>query len=176
MIRRKLVSTIVALATFAVVWLVVSPASATTSALGADPLRAADLMSFVGSAESPKPAPVGREASFAGMDAAPKPVRAMAPVCDPRGAIGFAPPPQIQDLELSLDIPADCFEVNPLETKNYVPGHHLRIDLSSSQEPVAPTQAVLPPVELSERLPVRACVETRPSPGVRASLDRPPRV
>jgi hypothetical protein len=131
LIRRKLLSTLLAVATFTVVWLVVSPASA----------------------------------------------RSLAPVCDPRGAIGFAPPPQIQDEERSLDIPADCFEVNPLDSKNYVPGHPgAPIDMSSSQEPVAETVITLPAIVLSERLPIRAEGEGRPSPGFRSSLERPPRV
>jgi hypothetical protein len=146
LIRRKLLSTLLAVATFAVVWLVVSPASATglLSAVGADP---------------------------------PKAGRTMAPVCDPRGAIGFAPPPQIQDAELSLDIPADCFDVNPLESKNYVPGHRgAPIDVSSMQEPVVEAAVPLPALMLSERLLVPACVEARPPPGFRVSLERPPRV
>jgi hypothetical protein len=126
--RRKLLSALLAVATFAVVWLVVSPASA------------------------------------------------MAPVCDPRGAVGFAPPPQIQDAELSLDIPADCYDVNPLETRNYVPGHHVQIESWRSQEPLAATPLVVLGLEFMERLPVRRQVEGRPRPGVRMSLDRPPRV
>ncbi len=126
--RRKLLSALLAVATFAVVWLVVSPASA------------------------------------------------MAPVCDPRGAVGFAPPPQIQDLELSLDIPADCFDVNPLETKNYVPGHGVQVETSPSQEPLAQADLVVLGLEFAERLPVREQEEARPPPGFRMSLDRPPRV
>jgi hypothetical protein len=130
LIRRKLLSTLLAVATFTVVWLVVSPASAMNRA----------------------------------------------PVCDPRGAIGFAPPPQIQDAELSLDIPADCFDESPLDTKNYVPGHpSAPLDISSSREPVTQTVIVLPALMLAERLPIRAHEEGRPSPGFRASLDRPPR-
>lgn len=129
--RRKLLSAILALATFTVVWLVVSPASAMSRA----------------------------------------------PICDPRGAIAFAPPPQIQDAELSLDIPADCFDSSPLESKNYVPGHRSApIDISSMQEPVATTTLELPAITLSERLPVRVDgTETGP-PGFRVSLERPPRV
>jgi len=144
LIRRKILSALLAVATFTVVWLVVSPASA------------AGLLSVHG----PNALRMGRSP---------------APVCDPRGATGFAPPPQIQDLELSLDIPADCYDVNPLETKNYVPGRHVQLDISSSQEPVAPTTIALPAPELSERLPVRGHVEARLPPGVRVSLERPPR-
>lgn len=143
MIRRKILSALLAVATFTVVWLVVSPASAAgLSAYGPD---------------------------------APRMGRTPAPVCDPRGAIGFAPPPQIQDLELSLDIPADCLGDGLLETRNYVPGHPSQLDLSSSQEPVAPHTTALPAPELSERLPVRTHVKARLPSGVRVSLERPPR-
>jgi hypothetical protein len=131
LIRRKLLNAILAVATFTVVWLIVSPASAMTSA----------------------------------------------PLCDPRGAIGFAPPPQIQDAELSLDIPADCFDINPLESKNYQPGHPgAPLDISSMQEPALAAKLAVPVLTSSERLPVlRGTQETGP-PGFRASLERPPRV
>lgn len=99
-----------------------------------------------------------------------------APVCDPRGAIGFAPPPQIQDAELSLDIPADCVDISPLESKNVVPGRGAAIELSFSQEPVEPTSPPLPALMFAERLSARVMTCARPPPGVRASLDRPPRV
>ena len=139
---------LLAVATFTVVWLVVSPASAATMSTSTITKSGWNV-----------------------------PVHTMAPVCDPRGAIGFAPPPQIQDEELSLDIPPDCVDVNPLETKNYVPGHRSAlIDLSSSQEPAAPSSATLPARDLSERLSARVdVVETGP-PGYHASLERPPRL
>lgn len=98
-----------------------------------------------------------------------------APLCDPRGLIAFAPPPQIQDAEVSLDIPADCVEDSPLETKNYVPGRHVAAFEISSQEPAALAEPVLPAIPLSERLAVRRDVEVRLPPGVRTSVDRPPR-
>jgi hypothetical protein len=98
-----------------------------------------------------------------------------APVCDPRGAIGFAPPPQIQDAELSLDIPADCADISPLESKNFMPGRGAPIDFSSSQEPASVTTPALPVLVLAERLPVRITTCARPPPGVRSPLERPPR-
>jgi hypothetical protein len=127
--RRKLVQTLLAFATTLVVWLVVSPASAS-----------------------------GR-----------------APICDPRGLIAFAPPPQIQDAELSLDIPADCVELSPLETKNYAPGHRTAAVDFSPQEPVAEATLTLPAIAPSERLSVRRDVQARPPPGFRTSVERPPR-
>jgi hypothetical protein len=126
---RKVLQTLVAIATFAVVWLVASPASAITSA----------------------------------------------PLCDPRGATGFAPPMQIQDTEQSLDIPADCFDLDPLESKHVVPGRGPRIDLSSSQEPASVTSLVVALPCVAGRVLLRPAVEARPPPGVRRSLDRPPR-
>lgn len=133
--RRSFLRAILAAATFTVVWLIVTPASATMT-----PSRAA-------------------------------------PVCDPRGAITFAPPPQIQDTETSLDIPPDCFDINPLETRNFVPGRgNAQLDLSSSQEPTAPPALAVLAYEFVERLPVADIVLARPPPGVRSSLDRPPRI
>ena len=126
--RRKLLSTVLAVMTFAVVWLVVSPA------------------------------------------------QAMAPLCDPRGAIVFAPPPQIQDEELSLDIPADCVDINPLETKNYERGCPVHFDFSTSQQPAMRAALTLPDAPFVERLSVRRDEEARPPPGVRGSIERPPRV
>jgi hypothetical protein len=128
--KRRLLRTLLALATFAVVWLVVSPASASPS---------------------------------------------MAPLCDPRGAITFAPPPQIQDAELSLDIPADCATDSPSESRNVVPGRGPQIDISFSQEPVAASGTRLPALIFAERLPARVAVDVGLRPGVRASLERPPR-
>lgn len=128
--RGKLLRALVALATFTVVWLVVSPASALPN---------------------------------------------RAPVCDPRGAVGFAPPPQIQDLELSLDIPADCVELSPLDTKNVVPGRAAAIDFSISQEPLLEAGVAIPTLAFAERLSARRAVEGRPRPGVHARLERPPR-
>ena len=119
-----------ALATLAVVWLVVSPASA----------------------------------------------RESAPMCDPRGAITFAPPPQVQDEERSLDIPADCLEVSPLETENAVPGRGGPIDLSFSQEPVAVGRPALLFCHFEERVPFAKTTSVRLPPGARLSVERPPRV
>ena len=98
-----------------------------------------------------------------------------APVCDPRGAIGFAPPPQIQDEERSLDIPADCFEVSPLESRNVIPGSRATLEISFAQEPAARGERLLVHAPfVTTRLPVTEADAVRLPPGVRASLDRPP--
>lgn len=104
------------------------------------------------------------------------PAQAMAPICDPRGAIGFAPPPQIQDEERSLDVTPDCVDVSPLETKNYTPGCPVQFDAPSSQEPATQAAVVIPAIPFVERLPIRRTTEARPPPGVRGSIERPPRV
>lgn len=126
--RRKLLSTLLAVMTFGVVWLIVSPA------------------------------------------------QAMAPICDPRGAIGFAPPPQIQDEERSIDVTPDCVEVSPLETKNFTPGCPAQFDPPTAQEPATPVATMIPAIPFVERLPIRLTTEARPPPGVRGSVERPPRV
>lgn len=103
------------------------------------------------------------------------PAQAMAPLCDPRGAIVFAPPPQIQDEERSLDIPADCVDINPLETKNFERGCPVQFDFSSAQQPATTAALSLPGVPFVERLSVHRETEARPPPGVRGSIERPPR-
>lgn len=99
-----------------------------------------------------------------------------APVCDPRGATGFAPPPQIQDPELSLDIPTDCVDVNPLETKNYVPGKNSAIDVSSSQDSATPPAFVVLAPSFGARVPISYVECPRPPPGFTTGVDRPPRI
>lgn len=101
-----------------------------------------------------------------------------APICDPRGAITFAPPPQIQDAELSLDIPADCFDIGPLDlrlVKNADHGRSAPPELTSSQEPAAAVAGLRLDLVFSERLPVRVFVESEPPLADRDSLERPPR-
>lgn len=98
-----------------------------------------------------------------------------APMCDPRGAITFAPPPQIQDEERSLDIPADCYDVNPLETKNYVPGHPAPPPPNFAQDPLAPSGIALLSLTFRERVPFVATVDSRPPPAARSPHERPPR-
>ena len=100
-----------------------------------------------------------------------------APVCDPRGAIGFAPPPQIQDVELSLDIPADCgtTDVNPIETKNVMPDRSGLVDFSSYDEPASVNDVGIFGLVFVERLAVLRTGLSPPPRGFRGSLDRPPR-
>lgn len=128
---RKLLRTFVTLATFAVAWLVASPAQAS----------------------------------------------APAPVCDPRGAIMFAPPPQMQDPEQSLDVVAPCDgrAPDPLSARQVGPQRGPQIDLSFSQEPATPNAFVVPLTPPLARIAAPEEALARAPNGVRFALERPPR-
>ncbi len=99
----------------------------------------------------------------------------MAPMCDPRGAAVFAPPPQIQDPELSLDIPPDCAEDSPLDVRNAVPGHG-PLQLDTSTPDMALTGSLgFATLTFSERQPFVVFLAARPPPAPKSTLERPPR-
>lgn len=102
---------------------------------------------------------------------------AAAPVCDPRGAIMFAPPPQIQDLEQSLDVVAPCDgrAEDPREAKHVTRGHRAQLDLSSSQEPATADDTVVPIAAPLARLLAPEPALARAPSGVRSDVERPPR-
>jgi hypothetical protein len=109
--------------------------------------------------------------------AAPAFASTKAPVCDPRGATTFAPPPQLQDLEQSLDVAEaeDC-AARPEETRHVTsPKRAPRTLASSAQEPAA--AGVSPSVVCGEceLLPAPARTATAGPRGFRVTLDRPPR-
>jgi hypothetical protein len=96
-------------------------------------------------------------------------------MCDPRGAAVFAPPPQIQDPELSLDIPPDCAEDSPLDVRNVVPGHKpLQFD-ASTPELTLFSSLGFSALVFCERLPFLSPEAARPPPAPSSSLERPPR-
>jgi hypothetical protein len=101
-----------------------------------------------------------------------------APVCDPRGAIMFAPPPQLQDPDSSLDVVVnddDCTR-SPLEQRNVMPEQApQRIASSSFRDAAAVTASVPVPTAAPQRLPAPDASHTSPRPGFRTSLERPPR-
>jgi len=98
-----------------------------------------------------------------------------APLCDPRGAITFAPPPQFQDEERSIDIPVDCVEVSPLEIDRVTPGRAPPPELSFSREPAAVSTPALLALAFEERVSLEP-VTIAPLPaGVRFGVERPPR-
>lgn len=100
-----------------------------------------------------------------------------APLCDKRAAITFAPPPQIQDPEMSIDIGmSDC------DISSIIHGRELdqdrapyAIDFSTSQHAAPRTGVGLFAVPLDTRLPApvadAAYLKTPP----RAGVERPPR-
>ncbi len=104
-----------------------------------------------------------------------KPAYAAAPVCDPRGATMFAPPPQIQDPEQSLDVVPDCAVDSPLDVRAVGPRRGGPVSFLISQEPVAQVAIALPPIPIGERLEAAASSLVRPPRGVRSALERPPR-
>jgi len=129
---RKLLSALIAVATFAVVWLVAAPAHATGAAL-----------------------------------------------CDPRGAVVFAPPPQQQDPEVTLDIVVnedDCTQ-SPLEQKHATPGRAPAPEAAAAaREPASSFALTIVPLAAAfERLPAPAASAARERPGFRTSFERPPR-
>jgi hypothetical protein len=101
-----------------------------------------------------------------------------APQCDPRGATTFAPPPQLQEPDSSLDIVVnddDCTK-SPLETRQAVPKRAPPIDAAPSARDAAVTTIALPAVHVrGERLPAPGASEVCLRPGFRTSVDRPPR-
>lgn len=104
-----------------------------------------------------------------------------APVCDPRGATMFAPPPQRQDPETSLDVVVnddDCTK-SPLELRGVTPGRTPPPSAPSRSQDIA-TVALLvsaaPAAPASDaRLPAPDASHASSRPGFRASLERPPR-
>lgn len=105
-----------------------------------------------------------------------------APLCDPRGATTLAPPPQVQALEISLDIVTnddDCTE-SAMDTRFVHPGHPSRQGAESrSQAPLARLDTrvsrYLSAPMRGERLPAPVAIETRLPPGFTDSPERPPR-
>lgn len=99
-----------------------------------------------------------------------------APQCDVRGAITFAPPPQLQPLQQSIDAIDD--ELSCVE--KMLAGDGLRQGNAPPPSPVATEPVAPPPLPaLPSFAPVvvRADLATlsRAPEGVRASVERPPR-
>ena len=106
------------------------------------------------------------------------PAQAAAPVCDPRGAIMFAPAPQMQDPEQSLDVVAPCDgrADDPLAGRHVVPRRGTALDFSSSsQDPAIAGRFFVPLAAPLARLPAPEAALARPPNGVRSALERPPR-
>lgn len=101
-----------------------------------------------------------------------------APVCDPRGAIMFAPPPQMQDPEQSLDIVVnddDCTQ-SPLETRHIVPNRApVSIDMGPAQDPATANVALSVAEPEGELCPAPVASLSFARPGFRSDVERPPR-
>ncbi len=99
-----------------------------------------------------------------------------APQCDSRGAITFAPPPQLQPVEQSIDATDDgmtCVErmlaAEGVRQGNAPPPSPTAVDPVAA--PSLPTLPTFAPVAL----PAARDASGRPPSGVRPSLERPPR-
>jgi hypothetical protein len=126
-------------------------------------------------------------ASFAPPPQAPVPIgpstpTMRAPLCDPRGAITFAPPPQMQDVEASLDTGLtldDCLGGSAKDANAHraAPGRApLPIDASSASTDAAVlATAVALAASARELLPAPAASIMCLRPGFRSTVDRPPR-
>ena len=104
-----------------------------------------------------------------------------APLCDPRGAITFAPPPQMQDVEVSLDTGLTLDECLASLRDNGVnraaPGRApLPLDAhSASSDAAVIATAVMLAACARELLPAPAASTSCSRPGIRSTVDRPPR-
>lgn len=101
-----------------------------------------------------------------------------APVCDPRGAIGFAPNPQLQDVQQSLDAPADEDACGGSEENL----RHAERDRAprgaegtSSSDPTIARSAGAIVAPLSTRVPAPEASARGARPAHALALERPPR-
>ena len=173
--RSRLLHALLTFATLvvaALVWLVPSVAHAS----GAPTSEASVLeASFSASFTPHTPAP-----------AAPAPIGVAtptdrAPLCDPRGAITFASAPQMQDLEVTLDTGLtldDCFGGAHGSDANQASRGRapLPSDASSASTDAAVLRtAVVLVASARELLPAPGPGTTCSRPGIRSTVDRPPR-
>lgn len=107
----------------------------------------------------------------------PKDAQAAAPLCDPRGAITFAPPPQMQDPEQSLDVVAPCDPraEDPLAARQVDQQRGPQIQIAFSQEPATTNAIVIPLSPPLARIDAPEAALARTPAGVRSALERPPR-
>ena len=160
--RIRLIRAFVTLTTLAVVWLVAAPAFAQNAS------------AFSPSAPmSTMPAPVVDDSV---------PPTSRAPLCDPRGATTFAPPPQMQDVEVSLDTGLtldDCVASNERTSRlghRAAPGRApIPLDASASSDAAVVTAVATLAAAARELLPVPVASTVCPRPGIRSTVDRPPR-
>jgi len=170
--RSRLLHAFLTLTAFVAAWLVVTPAFA-SNADGLQATANANVSTVTKIVE----------ASFAPVTPppAPAPANMRAPLCDARGAITFAPPPQMQDVEVSLDtglLPEDCMTSAHGDSRHASRGPApLPVDARSASTDSAIASAVprLPRAS-RELIPAPAASTSCSRPGFRSTVDRPPRV
>lgn len=182
--RPKLVRELVAFAALVAVWLVAPRAAhAKTDAMSSLASLTSvgfSAASFASSASSEASAP--EEDARLTSENAPAPVgnpRNAAPLCDPRGATTFAPPPQLQDAERSLEMTTDCAQD---EWSARLSGRQVERGRApqgqadtSSQEPTIASGLLALGCGAGVRVPAPSADAERPPTGHRTLLDRPPR-
>lgn len=167
--RSRLLHTLLTFATLFVAWLVTTPALASEASF-----EASFSASFI--PHTPVTPP----------PAAPAPIGVAqptdrAPLCDPRGAITFASAPQMQDVEVTLDTGLtldDCFgTTHGSDANQAAPGRApLPSDASSASSDAAVLRAaVVLAAPGRELLPAPGPSTTCSRPGIRSTVDRPPR-
>ncbi|HSO32155.1 MAG TPA: hypothetical protein VLT33_06560 [Labilithrix sp.] len=165
--RIRLLRAFFTLTTLAVVWLVASPALAASVPMTRAPMTSVPAASAPMSMLS---SPVDESV----------PPTYRAPLCDPRGATTFAPPPQMQDVEVSLDTGLtldDCAKSSASrEGHRAAPGRApAPLDANASSDAAVITAVATLAAAARELLPVPVASTLCPRPGVRSTVDRPPR-
>ncbi len=104
------------------------------------------------------------------------PARAEAPLCDMRGATTFAPAPQLQQLQVSIDLGLEKDDCDPLKLLRMVskdrPGQSWE---APAADPVAASHPAPRFTPGSALVHYAEPPMLPPSSGVRASIERPPR-
>lgn len=143
------------------------------TAFAGDAMFSASFAASFAPAPPAAPTPTERLARIAPTD--------RAPLCDPRGATTFAPPPQMQDVEVSLDSGLTLEEclasLRDDAVKRAAPGRApLPFDASgaSSDAAVIATRVMLAACA-RELLPAPVASTSCSRPGIRSTVDRPPR-
>jgi hypothetical protein len=162
---RALLRAFFTLVAIAAAWFVVTPASAAGNVSSA----------LVEASFAPAPPPAPPPPSV--------PPSMRAPLCDPRGAITFAPPPQMQDVEVSLDTGLaldDCMSTSSGDSRHAAPGRApLPIDGASASLDSALARALGAAIlahAARELVPAPIASTSCSRPGYRSTVDRPPRV
>jgi len=171
--------TLSALVVAALVWLVPRTARASEASFEAS-FSATFLPQILHTPKSEVATPAPAPLAAAPIGPATATATYRAPLCDPRGAITFASAPQMQDLEVTLDTGLtidDCLGTTRSDVNQAAPGRApLPIDAQSASSDAAILHAAVVLVA-SERelLPAPGPSTTCSRPGIRSTVDRPPR-